>query len=125
MPQIVSDLDKLVDIIKIDLAGTNQKPAMVAHDYGGLVCSSYAGVHPSKISKLILMNTSHYGAIYKIILTTPSQLLKSFYLFLFQFPFLGELFCCQEETMFRGHGAPKSLTEADRIVLMYQFRNPS
>ena len=26
--------------------------------------------------------------------------------------------------MFRGHGAPKSLSEADRLALMYQFKTP-
>merc|ERR1712066_24385 len=36
---------------------------------------------------------------------------------------MGELFCCQEKA-FRGHGAPRKLSENDRLALMYKFRSP-
>ena len=36
---------------------------------------------------------------------------------------MGELFCCQEKA-FRGRGAPRKLSEEDRLALMYKFKSP-
>ena len=119
MMQLVKDLDL---IVKKGTSG-GIKPVIVAHDWGGLISSSYAAKFGSKIEKLILINTTHYGAMLKGLITSPKQLLKSFYVFMFQFPIMAELFCCQEKA-FRGAGAPKKLSEEDRLSLMYKFRNP-
>merc|ERR1712071_195306 len=56
-------------------------------------------------------------------LKTPSQLLKSFYVFVFQVPLLADHFNCQQR-IFRRAAAPKNLSEPDRLALMYQFRTP-
>ena len=56
LPQLVSDLEI---IVKKSTSG-GVKPVLVAHDWGGLIASSYAAKHGSEIEKLVLMNTTEW-----------------------------------------------------------------
>lgn len=116
----IEDLDELFNCV---VARTAEKPILVGHDWGGVICSHYAAVHGGKIKQLILMNTSHYVPYVLNALKRPKQLLQSFYTFVFQVPILGEHWICQQQ-LFRVMTAPRNLTVEDRLALMYQFRTP-
>jgi epoxide hydrolase 4 len=62
---------------------------LVAHDWGGAIAWQFAYAYPEMVSKLIVMNLPH-PAKFSEGLRTPQQLLKSWYIFFFQIPFLPE-----------------------------------
>ncbi|WP_293128126.1 alpha/beta hydrolase [Microcoleus sp. bin38.metabat.b11b12b14.051] len=62
---------------------------LVSHDWGGAIAWSFAYAYPEMVDKLIVMNIPH-PAKFAEGLRTRQQLLKSWYIFLFQLPFLPE-----------------------------------
>lgn len=63
---------------------------LVGHDWGGAITWSFAYAHPEMLSRLIVMNLPH-PAKFAEGLRTPQQLLRSWYIGLFQLPLLPEL----------------------------------
>jgi epoxide hydrolase 4 len=62
---------------------------LVAHDWGGLIAWYFAYAYPEMLEKLIVLNIPH-PALFIEGLKTPQQLLKSWYVFAFQIPWLPE-----------------------------------
>jgi epoxide hydrolase 4 len=63
---------------------------LVAHDWGGAIAWNLAYAHPEMVEKLVILNMPH-PAKFAAGLRTPQQLLRSWYIFLFQVPLLPEL----------------------------------
>ena len=63
---------------------------LVGHDLGGAIAWSFAYAYPDLVDRLIVMNLPH-PAKFMEGLKTPQQLLRSWYMFLFQLPWLPEL----------------------------------
>ncbi len=63
---------------------------LVAHDWGGAIAWNFAYAYPEMVEKLIVLNIPH-PAKFAAGLRTPQQLLKSWYIFAFQIPWLPEL----------------------------------
>jgi len=84
LTELVSDVIAIADQLgqeKIFLAG---------HDWGAAVAWSTALLHPHRIAKLVVLNVPHPSVMRKFIGTHPRQLLRSWYMFFFQFPWLPE-----------------------------------
>ena len=62
---------------------------LVAHDWGGAIAWSFAYAYPEMVEKLIVLNIPHPAKFVEG-LKTPQQLLKSWYIFAFQIPWLPE-----------------------------------
>jgi epoxide hydrolase 4 len=84
LAELVSDVIAIADQLgreKIFLAG---------HDWGAAVAWSAALLYPQRISKLAVLNVPHPSVMRKFLSTRPRQLLRSWYMFFFQLPWLPE-----------------------------------
>lgn len=63
---------------------------MVGHDWGAAVAWWTATKHPERVERLVILNVPHPALMPKLIGRSPSQLLKSWYIFFFQIPWLPE-----------------------------------
>lgn len=86
LTELVADVIAIADRLgreKIHLAG---------HDWGAAVAWSTALLYPQRIAKLVVLNVPHPSVMRKFISTRPRQLLRSWYMFFFQLPWLPEAF---------------------------------
>ncbi|XP_029441556.1 epoxide hydrolase 3 isoform X2 [Rhinatrema bivittatum] len=74
----------------IEMLGYRQC-VLVGHDWGGTLAWTFSVQHPEMVERLIVMNGPHLAGLQDYILSHPSQLLRSGYVFLFQLPLLPEL----------------------------------
>ena len=84
LTELVSDVIAIADQLgreKIFLAG---------HDWGAAVAWSAALLHPQRVAKLAVLNVPHPSVMRKFLSTHPRQLLRSWYMFFFQLPWLPE-----------------------------------
>jgi len=84
IPELVSDVIAIADQLgqrKIFLAG---------HDWGAAVAWSAALLQPERVAKLVILNVPHPSVMRRYIFTRPRQMLRSWYMFLFQIPWLPE-----------------------------------
>ncbi|MEH2338336.1 alpha/beta fold hydrolase [Nostoc sp.] len=95
-----------------------QKCVLVGHDWGGAIAWNFAYAHPQMVEQLIILNLPH-PAKFAQGLRTPQQLLRSYYMFIFQLPWVPELLLQSSdyqaiEKAFKGTAVNKSaFTKAD------------
>lgn len=89
-------MDKLVGDVTglIDHFGA-QRAAIVGHDWGGGIAWAVALKHPERVSKLAVLQVPHIAAFRANL--TFKQLLRSWYMFLFQVPRLPEWLISQQD----------------------------
>jgi epoxide hydrolase 4 len=84
VPHLVSDVLAIADQLgrdKIYLAG---------HDWGAAVAWSVALLHPQRLAKLVIVNVPHPSVMRRFLGRNLGQLLRSWYMFFFQLPWLPE-----------------------------------
>lgn len=84
MSELVQDVRGVIQALGYD------RCILVGHDWGGAVAWNFAYAYPEMVQRLIVMNLPH-PAKFAAGLQTPQQLLRSWYIFFFQVPFLPEL----------------------------------
>jgi epoxide hydrolase 4 len=84
-------LDKLADDVAglIEAAG-RRRAIVVGHDWGGAVAWWVAANYPQLVERLIILNVPHPLVMRRMIFTNPLQTLRSWYMFMFQLPWLPE-----------------------------------
>jgi pimeloyl-ACP methyl ester carboxylesterase len=104
-------LDALADDVAslIDADGRD-KAAVVGHDWGGLVAWWAAIRHPGRVSRVAVLNAPHPDFITRAKWTSPTQLLRSWYVAMFQLPWLPEFGLGR----LRGKGLAESLRTTSR-----------
>ena len=114
MPDLVADVMALIDQI-----GTPVH--LVGHDWGSAVAWSVAANHPDRITTLTAVSVAHPAAFLKSMLSS-SQLLKSYYMLLFQLPFLPEWLLSRKggvgEKLLRGAGMTRPMIETYRAEIV-------
>jgi pimeloyl-ACP methyl ester carboxylesterase len=84
LTELVSDVIAIADQL-------GQKQIFLAgHDWGAAVAWSTAILHPQRIAKLVVLNVPHPSVMRKFLSTRVRQLLRSWYMFFFQLPWLPE-----------------------------------
>jgi pimeloyl-ACP methyl ester carboxylesterase len=63
---------------------------LVGHDWGGAVAWCFAYAYPEMLNKLVVLNLPHPAKFGEGLRSNPQQLLRSWYVFLFQLPFVPE-----------------------------------
>lgn len=63
---------------------------LAGHDWGGIVAWSVAARHPDRVERLAILNAPHPDTTWRVIRRDPVQLLRSYYVALFQLPGLPE-----------------------------------
>lgn len=84
--ELVSDVIAIADQL-------GQKTILLAgHDWGGAVAWSTAVLHPERIAKLAILNVPHPSVMRRFLRTQPRQMMRSWFIFFFQIPWLPEIF---------------------------------
>ncbi|GAA2007580.1 alpha/beta fold hydrolase [Nakamurella flavida] len=108
MGELVADVLALID--------TADAPQvhLVGHDWGGALAWAVAGAHPERVATLTVLSTPHPAALYRSFVTS-DQLLKSWYMGVFQLPVLPEIAAGRTlARTLRSSGLPQA--DVDRYV---------
>jgi pimeloyl-ACP methyl ester carboxylesterase len=84
LTELVSDFIAIADQLG------QEKIFLVGHDWGAAVAWSAALLHPHRVAKLVVLNVPHPSVMRKFLSTHPRQILRSWYMFFFQLPWLPE-----------------------------------
>ncbi|MBR8832579.1 MAG: alpha/beta hydrolase [Stigonema ocellatum SAG 48.90 = DSM 106950] len=112
MDEFVRDVEGVIKGLGYDTC------VLVGHDWGGIIAWSFAHAHPKMVERLIVLNIPHPAKLAEGI-RTPQQMLRSWYILLFQLPWLPELLLQSSdyqpiETVFKGMALDKTaFTQAD------------
>jgi len=82
--------DLVSDVIAIADQLGQEKISIAGHDWGAAVAWSVALLHPQRIAKLAVLNVPHPSVMRRFLSTRPRQVLRSWYMFFFQLPWLPE-----------------------------------
>ncbi|MBX0292268.1 alpha/beta hydrolase [Hymenobacter sp. HSC-4F20] len=101
----------------LDAAGA-AKATVIGHDWGAAVTWWLAGHHPERLHRVAILNVPHPAVLGNALRRTPQQLLKSWYIFFFQLPWLPERLFRRRQFRFgrgalRGTSRPGTFTTDD------------
>ncbi|CAK9868072.1 unnamed protein product [Sphagnum jensenii] len=83
----------LSDIVCIiDHFGAGKRAIVVGHDWGGAITWTLAEDYPSKLRKIVVVNSPHFSVLDRAFRANLRQLRRSWYIFFFQLSWLPELF---------------------------------
>jgi pimeloyl-ACP methyl ester carboxylesterase len=106
--------DRLVDDVAglMDASGSKDV-TLIAHDWGGHVAWELASQGARPLSRLVNMNIPHPRVMQRALRTSPAQMRRSWYIFLFQVPVLAERWLARDDhaaiaNAFRGMAVDKS-----------------
>jgi pimeloyl-ACP methyl ester carboxylesterase len=134
----ISDKPKGIKNYKLDILAEDirqlikalgaEKAIVVGHDWGAAVAWALASLHPEVVEKLVVINVPHPAEMKKALYGfNVRQLIRSYYIFFFQLPWLPEMFIGRDlysmfEKTFTSfsptHKCP-SPEEIDRYVVAY------
>ena len=91
VPASAYNLDTLGDDVAGLIESTGRpRAAVVGHDWGGIAAWWAAVRHPDRVERLAVLNAPHPLVFRRYLRSSPRQLLKSWYTFYFQLPWLPE-----------------------------------
>lgn len=123
-------LDELItDIEAIRQHSGREQIHLVGHDWGAAVAWWYAIHHESALLSLSILNVPHPVAFLNTLKSSPLQMLKSWYIFFFQLPWLPEWLLRRSDfailkTMLQKSSLPGSYTQEDMIQLTHTWAQP-
>ncbi len=68
-----------------------ERAAVIGHDWGGAIAWVASLMHPEVIERLVILNCPHPRQMRRLLRSNFRQLLRSWYIFFFQLPWLPEL----------------------------------
>ncbi len=92
-PQGVSAyyMEELMEDVKgLIKAFGEEKATIISHDWGGVIAWNLAAFFPEVVDRLVIMNAPHPVAFWRELRRNPKQRKSSWYVFMFQVPWLPE-----------------------------------
>ena len=84
IPELVKDIKGVIEGLGYESC------ILVGHDWGGMLAWSFAYAYPEMLQKLIVLNLPHPAKFTEALGKNPQQMLRSWYVLLFQLPLLPE-----------------------------------
>ena len=84
IPELIKDIKGVIEGLGYDNC------ILVGHDWGGMLAWSFAYVYPEMVQKLIVLNLPHPAKFTEALGKNLQQMLRSWYILLFQLPLLPE-----------------------------------
>ncbi|KAJ7527936.1 hypothetical protein O6H91_16G077200 [Diphasiastrum complanatum] len=78
-------------VLLIDHFGRGKPALVVGHDWGGALAWALSEDMPTRLSKLVVVNSPHPARLSNSLRSNYRQMLRSWYIFFFQLPFVPEL----------------------------------
>jgi pimeloyl-ACP methyl ester carboxylesterase len=121
--QLAADIVGLID------AAGHETAFVVGHDWGAAVAWHLAAHYPARVSRVAILNVPHPRVLAQALLRKPGQLLKSWYVFFFQLPWLPEWLMRKRGWRFawqslRGTSRRGTFSEADLAVYEAAWSQP-
>ncbi|UPL49712.1 alpha/beta fold hydrolase [Hymenobacter sublimis] len=112
----------------LDAAG-QEKVVVIGHDWGAAVTWWLAAHHPERLHRVAILNVPHPAVLGRALRRTPRQLVKSWYIFFFQLPWLPEQLFRRRGFRFgrgalRGTSWPGTFTTADLRMYTEAWAQP-
>ena len=117
---LIADVRALVHALGYD------KVHLVGHDWGAVVAFHVAAAHPEMIDRLVILNGPHPDVFRESLFWSQAQRTRSWYIFLFQLPFLPERVLARKgmlARMFRFYG-PGVFSDEDLAAYTDAVRKP-
>lgn len=95
MQELVQDVAGLVDHFRKD--APEGEVVVIAHDWGGVVAWHFALRRVRKIDRLVILNIPHPRRMAQALSRLGPQIRRSWYIFLFQLPFLPERYLARND----------------------------
>jgi epoxide hydrolase 4 len=117
------------DVVALaDLYG-RERFHLVGHDWGGIVAWWVAAAHPERVQRLAIANAPHPDAVKPFLRRNPSQLLRSYYVALFQLPGVPERLLSAGNhfalrNTLRGTSRPGTFTDEDLALYQAAWSEP-
>ena len=86
IPELIKDIKGIIEGLGYENC------ILVGHDWGGMLAWSFAYAYPEMLQKLIVLNLPHPAKFTEALGKNPQQMLRSWYILLFQLPLLPEFF---------------------------------
>ncbi len=123
-----------VDVLVGDVLGlldalSYERVRLVGHDWGAAVAWRLAATAPERVERLVILNVPHPRVMLRALYTNPRQLLRSWYMFFFQLPWLPEWLLGRRRAavlvrMLAGSGKPGSFSARDIEVYRAAWTQP-
>jgi pimeloyl-ACP methyl ester carboxylesterase len=85
------------DVVGLLHAAGLERASIVGHDWGGVVAWWLGLAHPERVERLAILNVPHPAVMRRHLLSSPRQMLRSWYVFFFQLPGLPERFLARDD----------------------------
>ncbi|XP_014670483.1 PREDICTED: epoxide hydrolase 4-like [Priapulus caudatus] len=123
--------ENITEDLKLLISGLGYNNCtLVAHDWGGVIAFMLAEQCPSSVNRLIVMNTTRRTIMFRLLVNhDPRQLLRLWYTFFFQCPYLPEAFLGWRDSrilkdMFRTASGQAILSDDELEAYKYYFSRP-
>jgi pimeloyl-ACP methyl ester carboxylesterase len=123
-------LDELAaDVVGLIDAAGQEEAFVVGHDWGALVAWWAAAEYPERLARMVAINVPHWSVMREHLRTNPQQMLKSWYMFFFQLPWLPETLARLRDwnwpaQMMRLGSRPGTFTDSDLDMYRQAWSRP-
>ena len=117
------------DIVGLIDAAEREQAYVVGHDWGAAVAWTVAIRHAERVKKLAILNVPHPKIMQQTIMSSPAQMLKSWYIGFFQLPLIPELFSSAGDFYFSAQALlktskPGTFSAADMAEYVRAWQQP-